>query len=432
MADVYEYELTILQINLHRCKLAHDLLIQYAVENEIDIVAISEPYCIENSWYEDTNRDAAIWVTPAYLKKDNRVLNIFKTKGIVAITIDKAKIFSCYISPNIPKREFQEIIQTLEKEVGRIDTRRTIIVGDFNAKATTWGSGYTDQRGFEILEMSARNDMTPIRSRGKFTFERAGYKSLIDILICGSECASELKSSNILKDYTASDHKYLKHTFEFKDKHKQRNQVTEQYNKVRVDIEVFRNKYQEWTRTTNATNIDAIEDIDDYIRKITKLVSESNIKNHPTYNRKKAVWWWTDKTARARKEVIRARRAYQRARTKQTPNDTVMKLKEDYKDKKKKIKIEINKAKGDKWTEFIESIDKDPWGKPYKWIQNKIRGKASYMGPNNIQAEEAVGKLFITTRQFGQRATEEYTPAGDVDEADAEFKEEEVRKAIKM
>ncbi|XP_078051353.1 uncharacterized protein LOC144477502 [Augochlora pura] len=41
------------QINLHTCRLAHDLLTQYVYENEVDIILISEPYRILDTWYGD-------------------------------------------------------------------------------------------------------------------------------------------------------------------------------------------------------------------------------------------------------------------------------------------------------------------------------------------------------------------------------------------
>ncbi|XP_078051391.1 uncharacterized protein LOC144477537, partial [Augochlora pura] len=163
---------TILQINLHRCRLAHDLLTQYVYENEVDIILISEPY---------------------------RILDT-----------------CCYISPNIPMRVFLDILNELDSEICKSGPDLTIVAGDFNAKAVTWGSRFTDKRGFEILEMAARNDLRPIRSRGDFTFERNGHKSLIDILLCSKQCVTGLEISEILEVYTASDHRYLRHVFKSK------------------------------------------------------------------------------------------------------------------------------------------------------------------------------------------------------------------------
>ncbi|XP_078051813.1 uncharacterized protein LOC144477961 [Augochlora pura] len=247
MAKIFKDKVIILQINLHRCKLAQELLTQYVEEKEISIVVISEPYRIPDSWYGDLKHDAAIWVTPMYTRKCSNIQSVTKDKGVVGIAIDQLKVFSCYISPNIPLSEFQEVLALLEKEVSRVGPNHSIIAGDLNAKAVTWGSRYTDNRRYEVLEMAIRNDMTPIRSRGDHTFERNGGKSLIDIMICGKECAAALTKSIILDEYTASDHRYVKHIFRHKNSDKQPKQRTIQQTTTRVDLDKFIDKLQEWT-----------------------------------------------------------------------------------------------------------------------------------------------------------------------------------------
>ncbi|XP_078051392.1 uncharacterized protein LOC144477538 [Augochlora pura] len=240
-------EMTILQINLHRCKMAQDLMTQYATEKDYNIVVISELYCIHSTWYGDLNQDAAIWITPATTKKVKNVQIVFRGKGVVAIAIDDLKIFSCYISPNIPLEEFQDIVDAVDKEVNRVGSSLAIIAGDLNAKSVIWSSKITDNRGLEILEMAARNDLTPIRSQGDYTFERDGHKSLIDIVLCGKDCASALLKSVILDDFTASDHRYLRHIFKWEHKDKHLSQETIQHKKTKVDLDVFVEKIQELT-----------------------------------------------------------------------------------------------------------------------------------------------------------------------------------------
>jgi hypothetical protein len=51
------------QINLNRCKMAQDLILQYVVEYRPDIVIISEPNRQLSFWHNDTKDDASIWVT---------------------------------------------------------------------------------------------------------------------------------------------------------------------------------------------------------------------------------------------------------------------------------------------------------------------------------------------------------------------------------
>ncbi|XP_078051336.1 uncharacterized protein LOC144477483, partial [Augochlora pura] len=262
MAKLFEEETTVLQINLHRCKMAQDLMVQYALENDVNIVIISEPYSIMDNWYGDTNQDAAIWVTSRTLRRNINIHVFAREKGVVAVKIDEISIFSCYISPNIQMDEFREILATIEAEVIKAGPNLSLIAGDLNAKAVSWGSKFTDKRGFEILEMSSRNDIIPTRSRGDYTFDRAGRRSLIDILLCGRECVTALRSSDILDDFTASDHKYLKHVFIHKTNDIHSNRGKTQQTKTTVDKDKFIAKYQDMLWTSDTIHMDTIMDID--------------------------------------------------------------------------------------------------------------------------------------------------------------------------
>ncbi|XP_078051573.1 uncharacterized protein LOC144477710, partial [Augochlora pura] len=340
MARSSDNVLTILQINLHRCKLAHDLMTQFAVEKEIDVAVISEPHRILGDWYDDLYQDAAIWATPTLTKKGYNIQSVFRGKGTVAITIDELKIFSGYISPNIPMDGFNEILEALENEVSRIGSNNVIILGDFNVKSTLCGSKYTDSRGYDIIEMAMKKDMMPIRSQGDYTFDRNGHRSLIDIAIMWKRLVNKTQVEHSDKE---SDHRNV------------------QPIKARVNIDNFTNIYQEWTWSKDGIHMNTKEDIDRYILSITRFVKEASKKIHPSSHHKKAVWWWNERTAMARKEVIKARRIYQRARGRHTDIDDTLRLKNIYNNMKKKLKVEINIAKGEAWTKFTELIDKDPW-----------------------------------------------------------------------
>ncbi|XP_078051625.1 uncharacterized protein LOC144477759 [Augochlora pura] len=335
MTGPKKWSLKILQINLHRCKLAQDLMTQHVMENGIEIVAISEPYRCHTSWATDLNQDAAIWVTPVVSNKNKIIEDVIKEKGVVAISIDMVKIFSCYISPNIEIGEFQDILAVLENGIVKVGADNSIIMGDFNAKSISWGSKLTDRRGYEILELSARNNISPVRSQGSFTFDRDGHTSLIDIILCGKKCVEALKSSVILDNYTASDHRYLRHIFESIDKHVQRDNTTGLLNKTKFNIDKFTDNLHEWAWTRDTFKLTDKSDADEYLQKVTKLVILARQKIHPSCRHKKAAWWWNEKTRLARSEVIKARRSFQRAKTRRTTADETDRLKRTYIDKKK-------------------------------------------------------------------------------------------------
>ncbi|XP_078051452.1 uncharacterized protein LOC144477600, partial [Augochlora pura] len=238
--------LTLLQANLHRCRLAQDLLTQFVTEKEIDVAIISEPYRIVDTWYADTKEDAAIWVTPDISRRVGDIKRITKEGGIVAITLDDLNIFSVYISPNVPHSEFQDALGVLEREVTRVGAALTIIAGDFNAKSTRWGSKCNDNREYDIIEMAARLNLKPIRSKGEYTFDRDGRRSPIDILLCGKNCASALSTSVILDVLTASDHRYVRHIFKRKDNVEYKKDSSTTQHRTKIDMDQFNDLLQEW------------------------------------------------------------------------------------------------------------------------------------------------------------------------------------------
>ncbi|XP_031781789.1 uncharacterized protein LOC116416713 [Nasonia vitripennis] len=107
----------ILQGNLHRSRLAHDLLPQFVAEEKADILLISEQY---------TDRD-----TPGWVSNDARTAAVW-----------------------VPRRGIAES-GTGDDYVG--DVSGKLVMGDnFNAMATEWGMTTTNCRGKAILEMAAR------------------------------------------------------------------------------------------------------------------------------------------------------------------------------------------------------------------------------------------------------------------------------------
>lgn len=87
----------------------------------------------------------------------------------------------------------------------------------------------------------------------------------------------------------------------------------------------------------------------------------------------KSVYWWSDDIGEARKECIRWYRRWKREIRKnnaQIANHAHGK----YRDSRKELRRLIRKSKREAWRELILTIDKDPWGMPYKIVMNKLKG----------------------------------------------------------
>lgn len=86
-------------------------------------------------------------------------------------------------------------------------------------------------------------------------------------------------------------------------------------------------------------------------------------------NSRRNVSWWTEEISDLCKAVIKARRRLTKCRQKNTQSNIVL---ANYKLAKKTLRAAIKKAKGKAWNELILSIDKDPWGLPYKLVSGEI------------------------------------------------------------
>ncbi|XP_078051734.1 uncharacterized protein LOC144477875, partial [Augochlora pura] len=386
-------------INLHRYKLAQDLMTQYVLTNDINIAIISEPYRVLDSWFADLNNDAAIWISSETTDSAKRINTLSREAGIVAVEIDELRIFSCYFSPNTSIGKLQDSLMVLEREITKHGTDSTIVAGDLNAKSTTWGSKVTDRRGLEVLEMINRTNLTAIRSKVDYTFERGRSRSLIDILLRGRDCVASLSKSEILKVYTASDHLYLRHVFSRISHDTNPMQRAVYPLRTQIKVDVLSQKYHEWAWSTNFTQVQTEDDIDNYIYLMTRLIEKSSKKLQHPPNR-------------------RARRTLQRARAKKAPSGTIDGLNDKYKEMRKKLKVAIQEAENESWTSIIKTVDQDPWGRPYRWVVNKIRGKLKPILLSSEQITDTIRKLFVITPNSGEDWDEEYPPIHDIDATD--------------
>lgn len=84
---------------------------------------------------------------------------------------------------------------------------------------------------------------------------------------------------------------------------------------------------------------------------------------------RKKVYWWCDAVMIARSACIRARRKVRRRGV--ILNREV--AEKDYRQAKQTLRLEIKKAKARAWQTLINSVDRNPWGLPFKLVLNKLR-----------------------------------------------------------
>ncbi|XP_078051983.1 uncharacterized protein LOC144478137 [Augochlora pura] len=203
-----------LQINLNGCRMAQKLMTQVAIELGAEVVVISEPWKILPHWHQDPSGKAAVWVTDRGVRANQKIRAVGCKEGAVAVELDGNYIVSCYYSPNMPFRSYEEKLEDLHELLrSECDLDRTLVMGDLNVKSTAWGSSKSDNRGYATLEMAGSCGLTPLISEGDYSFERNGRYSLIDIAFSGRHTLAQWRGSKILHTDSASDHFYLVHEF---------------------------------------------------------------------------------------------------------------------------------------------------------------------------------------------------------------------------
>lgn len=177
----------ILQINLNRCRVAHDLLYHTAKEKEIDLCLVSEPNeNITKEW--GGHRDAKVWIVSGdlYVGRAGSGLghSWIETRGM--------NIISCYMTPNQTEEELEEILESISETIRGSREKDILIGGDFNAKSPMWGSLRTDSRGAIVTEWIAQENLTVLNWGGIPTFRRRDQESQIDLTLCTGALGSKI------------------------------------------------------------------------------------------------------------------------------------------------------------------------------------------------------------------------------------------------
>lgn len=377
----------ILQVNLGRSKRAHDMAFLTANEEGIDVIVASEPNknIIKNNWITDTKGDVAILLRNRNIK----ISNIIKRPGLLTVTCEQFSIHGCYISPNINMEAYEKHIKDLI-EVLQTNKKEAIVLGDFNAKATEWGSPTTDRRGQLLTEVICSRNMIIANNGNKPTFVRGESKSYIDITFSTNKIATQITKWEVLDNETLTEHAHIR--FEIKE----RTEVLKKggiREKIRMNIDKFKEQIRKEITGTDGMSTNP-EECTKIIKKAYKL-STKNSKNTENYK----PYWWNDYIEIQKRKCIEARRRHTRANKK---NDTTTKQQtwETYKSEKKELQKQIELSKKAHWKKVCDELEADIWGKGYQIAMKQFKK----MGPKLELTQEK--ELEIINALFPSRHTE--------------------------
>lgn len=380
----------VLQGNLHRSKTADALLDQLRLDIGADLLIISEQYRnrAEPEWYSDNLGTAAIWI-PYPIPVESHGAE----EGFVWVKIRSVIYVSCYFTPNEPMDDFRAKIDILEDKVREINGA-LVIAGDFNARALEWGMSTTNTRGWYILDMAARAELTVMNEGGVSTFRRPGYAETIpDITLVSDVIAQDITGWRVVEDYTGSDHQYI--TYNVRGGLRQAISSTARVTGWNVSKLCESNLLAtiEAGKTTVLRKTGSPEETARVTMQLIKQACDSSMPKKRGIGRKKtAVYWWSDEIADLRKRCLRLKRLVARARRRD--RHAAEQEHEEYRIARRALKYEINRSKRLKWESLKRDVDTDPWGMGYKIVMRKLGSQAPSPVMEAPQAWHIVNSLF--------------------------------------
>lgn len=373
----------VLQQNANHCRAAQDLLVQASAEWLADLVVVAEPYSAQGSWFSDLDGSVAVFRRPS---SSSPVLASYaRGHGFVSVVWGEIIVVGIYCSPNHQLPTFEGLLNALSTVVSGAAPRQVLIVGDFNAKSTAWGNPASrcNQRGAVLEQWAVTNGVSLLNRGNVHTCVRQQGGSVVDLSFATPALAARVRNWRVELGESLSDHRFIRMEI--------LPQITTQ-----TGLRINRSEHFPRWSTTHLDREMAREsafvqgwfyppappgnplDVNTSAVRLRESLTEVCNASMPRSRRpapRRAVYWWCEEVAELRVTCNAARRAYtryRRRRFRREPAEEAL-LYASLLEAKAALKAGIGAAKDRARTEMLESLDADPWGRPYKAARAQLR-----------------------------------------------------------
>lgn len=402
----------ILQANINHSGRAQDLLVQTMMEGGYEFAIVSEPYrTSENNskWITDIGNNVALLWGNKY-KGKKKIIS--RERGFIIAEWNGIIIVGCYISPSLRLEDFNVFLNRMGSSLRSCSrsNKSIIVMGDFNAHSKLWGSRITNSRGRDLEIWAASMDLHLLNTGIEPTCIRWQGQSRIDLTWCSTIVSKLRLQWRVLKDKeTLSDHNYIEIVIDRdiqnagKMTHKGvSGNLGPRWKIKTLNMDMLKAGFiacswqsNEKIQEEGGFNIEA--EVDRLQQEVTTVCNMAMVKVNKTITTRKAMYWWSEEIKNLRAHCIGMKRAYTREkRRKRNREEDIEHKYENWKDAKKSLRQAITKAKERAWQELIDTIDDDPWGRPYQIVLKKLKtGGVADIGSMDPQfVTEIVNTLF--------------------------------------
>jgi hypothetical protein len=389
-------------------------------------------------------------------------------EGYVAVEWAGVAVVGVYVSPNSGMEAFEDFLDGVGSCIRKCLPRQALVLGDFNAHSVLWGNARTTARGRRLLDWAASSGLVLVNTGSVQTCVAWRGTSVVDLTWATPGLHPRIKNWRVVEEAeTLSDHLYV--CMEVEQQHQRKDKARKGRPKPaqhRWSLKDLDKDMLEATAAGLAWSWDARdvtaqktvdEEAEDLIKDIRKVCDASMPRVSRKNGGKRPVYWWNPDIAEAREKCCRARREYTRAQRRRRTRDEeeISRLHSRYNELKWELKRKIKSSKEQSWKELVQSVDADPWGRPYKIVTRKIRAAAppltESMEPELLdqvienlfprQETEVIEKECFPSLSFPEEEERiiSLPPSSDggegesetEEEEDGEITEEELREAVK-
>uniref|UniRef100_A0A2A4JRW3 CCHC-type domain-containing protein n=1 Tax=Heliothis virescens TaxID=7102 RepID=A0A2A4JRW3_HELVI len=303
---------------------------------------VAEPYSVPGSWLGDENGLVALLTRSS---TDSPPLSLLERgPGYVAAAWGDMALIGVYFSPNRPLSDFENFLEVLAMVAGR-----------------TW---------------SVSSNLSLLNRGTVYTCVRREGGSIVDLAFASPSLAACVVDWRVELAETLSDHRYVRFDISTQGAQGARTGQSHfpRWALTRLDREAATETafVQDWL----SPPVD-VQDVDATAVQLRESLTEVCNSCMPRSHRpppRRAVYWWTEELVVLRAVCVAARRAYTRSRRRRLRDlDNEDRLYAAYIDAKATLTARMGAAQDHARAEMLESLDTDPFGRPYKVARNKLR-----------------------------------------------------------
>jgi len=369
----------LIQINLNHASSAQDLLHQVMAERGVDIAVIAEPYRVPPGnarWASDpTGKEAAI--TWRHTDTSLPCTFVEAGSGYVAVRWGKLLVVGVYLPPRLTVSEVEGRLDDIQGCINR-HPWPALVAGDFNARNKLWRSPTTNPKGTAVESWAARTGLLLLNRGSKSTCIRPQGESIIDLTWATPRAGREVTSWEVVTGVNPdSDHRYIEVVMGFTPEQvlKRRRPRPLRWSLRALDEDMLGGALR-----AGIWPVEEMEgDPEGWADRLGKLLMRACDVAMPRVvpRTRRAVHWWSSEIAElrrtanaARERLKHCRRGLRRGQGSRTEEAAAASACEEA---NSNLRRRIGIAKAEAWKELLDSVNQDPWGRPYQIVMGKLK-----------------------------------------------------------